>query len=411
MSEQAELFRGDTPLGLSPRAEEERAKRKQERASAEEMAWVLASEPYRQRKPVLPSLPALEGEQLEALAAIDTFLKGPEQYFCLQGLAGTGKTTLLAVLARRLNDAALVAPTGKASAVLARKTGLQTSTLHKLLYMPKVDDNGFLVGFAKQWEQGGLEGRVALVDEASMVGLDLANDLLETGVRVVASGDPGQLPPVEEKPFFTTADFTLRQIRRQSAGSPIIRQAHRVREGLDYASDGEPFQVINRREAVARLDWADVVLCWRNDTRHRLNAYMRSRRGIPASAPPQPGEPVMCLRNHPSGMMNGELFTVQAYEQAETPGAIGCAITLDNGLTIERPWCEWKAPNPERLPHGRLAPFALGYAITVHKSQGSEWPQVLIMDEFTGADRACWLYTAITRASVSVCIVRKDTPA
>jgi len=346
-----------------------------------------------------PPRPAIEldGEQLEAREAISDFLHGSRQHFSLQGLAGTGKTSLLASLARELTDEAwLLAPTGKAASVLSRKTGAPASTLHKLLYAA-VEVEG-RVTFTKTREPGSLAGQLALVDEASMVDEPLARDLLETGVRVIASGDPGQLPPVNAPAFFRTPDFTLTQVRRQAEGSAIIRQAHRIRDGLDYVTDGDAFQVITRR-AAPDLDWADVVLCWRNDTRLRMNRFMRERRGIAPDASPQAGEPVICLQNDPSGIMNGEVFLVAGYDPDR-------GIRLDAGPTIRKPWFEWLPGNDDRWRRSET-PFALAYAITVHKAQGSEWPHVLVLDEFTGADRARWLYTAVTRAQAALKIVRR----
>jgi exodeoxyribonuclease-5 len=367
---QDELFVADVPLGVSPRT-----------ADTE-----------------LPSLPELEGEQADALAVIEDFLASNKRCFVLHGLAGTGKTTVIATLARRTVNSTLVAPTGKAASVLSRKTGLEALTLHRLLYTPKVDEEGNLIGFVEKYQPGELADHIVLVDEASMCGMGLAGDLLRTGARVIASGDPGQLPPVEQEPFFITADVTLREIRRQAAGSSIIRQAHEVRAGRRYASEDENFQIIDRREAIRRLDWADVVLCWRNETRHRLNRFIRwRRRRLPTEALPNPDEPVMCLENHPSGIMNGEIFTMREFNAAR-------GILLQGGPGwITDPWFEWLSPNAKQ-PRRRAA-FALGYAITTHKSQGSEWPHVMVLDEFTGADRARWLYTAITRASAAICIV------
>jgi exodeoxyribonuclease-5 len=292
----------------------------------------------------------------------------------------------------------LVAPTGKAASILARKTGLEALTLHRLLYRREVDEEGNLVGFMEKHQPGALAGHVVLVDEASMCGIGLASDLLKTGARVVASGDPGQLPPVEQEPFFTTADVTLLEIQRQAAGSSIIRQAHEVRAGRCYASLDENFQIINWCEAMHRIDWADVVLCWLNETRHQLNRFIRwHRRHLPPEALPIPGEPVMCLENHPSGIMNGEMFTVRDFDPAR-------GILLEDGPDwIADPWFEWLTPTAKQ-PRRRAA-FALAYAITTHKSQGSEWPNVLVLDEFSGPDRARWLYTAITRASAAICIV------
>jgi exodeoxyribonuclease-5 len=385
-----EVSAAGIPLGISSREADQSARLDKE-----------ASPDKRndRRNPArLPLLPELEGEQADALAAIQDFLAGNKQCFVLHGLAGTGKTTVIATLARWLKDSALVAPTGKAASVLARKTGLEVLTLHRLLYRREVDEEGNLIGFVKTHQPGELADHVVLVDEASMCGMDLAVDLLRTGARVVASGDPGQLPPVKAEPFFTKADVTLRDIRRQAAGSSIIRQAHEVRADRCYASVDESFQIIDRREAMLRLDWADVVLCWKNETRHQLNRFIRwHRRHLPEAALPNRGEPVMCLENHPSGIMNGEMFTVRDFDPAR-------GILLEDGPGwIPNPWFEWLSPGGKQ-PR-RCAAFALGYAITTHKSQGSEWPNVLVLDEFTGTDRARWLYTSITRASAAICIV------
>jgi exodeoxyribonuclease-5 len=380
----------DVLVGISSRKTEQSADLQGE-ASPDE--WNDRREPAD-----LPPLLKLEGEQADALAAIETFLAGEKQSFCMHGLAGTGKTTVMAALASRLANAILVAPTGKAASVLAHKTGLDVLTLHRLLYTPEVDEEGNVVGWVEKHRPGQLADQVVLVDEASMVGVNLARDLLRSGAKVVASGDPGQLPPVNQEQFFTAADVTLREIRRQAAGSSIIRQAHAARAGRCYASEDKNFQIIDRHEMMRRLDWADVVLCWRNATRHRLNTLLRwHRRHLPAEALPNPGEPVMCLENHASGIMNGEIFAVSDFDPVR-------GILLEDGPDwIADPWFEWRSPG--RKPPRRCVPFALGYAITAHKAQGSEWPNVLVLDEYTGSDRAQWLYTAITRASATVCIV------
>jgi hypothetical protein len=192
------------------------------------------------------------------------------------------------------------------------------------------------------------------------------------------------------------AEAILQQPR--PAAQPPISPTAVAQPRRDAVSEDENFQIIDWREAIRRLDWADVILCWQNVTRHRLNSFIRShRRHLPAKALPNLGEPVMCLENHPSGIMNGEIFTVRDFDPVR-------GILLEDGPGwIPAPWFEWLSPGGKQ-PRRRAA-FALGYAITTHKSQGSEWPHVLVLDEFTGADRARWLYTAITRASVAVRIV------
>jgi exodeoxyribonuclease V len=345
---------------------------------------------------------------------IRAFLSDPRdrRYFCLHGLAGTGKTTVLAALAREAmggdrnhKDGTipstaetpagfLLAPTGKAGAVLARKTGLPVSTLHKCLYMPEETPDGG-VRFHKAVHPGELDGCIALVDEASMIDHTLAADLLETGLRVIACGDPGQLPPVRGEQFFSQADFVLTEVRRQARDSGIIRQAHAVRRRLPYTDDGDAFRIVDRRDTAA-LDSVDIVLCWKNETRHRLNRFIRSRRGIFGQVQPLAGEPLICLENR-GALLNGEIRTVaEDYTSGD--------LQLD-GLGIRRPWFEWLEPDG-RWPRGST-PFGLAYAITVHKAQGSEWPVVGVVDDFTGRlDRERWLYTAVTRASKAVRIWR-----
>ena len=226
-----------------------------------------------------------------------------------------------------------------------------------------------------------------------MVDQQLAADLLETGVIVVASGDPGQLHPVKGQAFFDTPDFTLTEIRRQAVDSPIIRQAHRVRAGQPYENDGDAFHIISECSD-ENYDWANIVLCYRNETRHRINRFLRRRQGIEPDALPRAGEPVICLRNDPSGLMNGEVFTLADHYHPDHP------LKLIDGPEIE---CAWFEPQRGEIkpPRGRTA-FGLAYAITVHKAQGSEWPRVLIVDEFDGEYRDRWVYTAITRASAAV---------
>lgn len=357
----------------------------------------LGQLPAAVRRREWPALPALDGEQAAAISSIRDFLaEDQKQSFVLHGLAGTGKTTVLAHVAHELPRACLASPTAKAAAVLSAKTGSPAGTLHSLIYSPPQRVNGRLV-FASKREPGSLVGYVALVDEGSMIDQIVAQDLLATGIRVVAVGDPGQLPPVNGRQFFTTPDVMLTHVRRQAADSPIIRQAHAVRAGGDYSSDGDAFQIIGRREAAAAAEWADIVLCWRNETRHRVNAFLRSRRGIAPDAPPQPGEPIIALRNDRfAGVLNGEIHTVKHY--------VSRHLELNTGAVFREPRLEWL--HEARGDRNNEADFGLAYAITVHKAQGSEWPRVLIFDEFSGNDRARWLYTAVTRASDAVRVVR-----
>jgi exodeoxyribonuclease V len=177
----------------------------------------------------------LEPEQEEAAGRMILAAEDGED-FAVDGLAGTGKTTVLGVVAGELKRAKLVAPTGKAASVLAKKTGMPATTIHRAIYHPPTEIVDPATGkrrlvWERRREPGSLRGTTFLVDEASMVNTVLAREMVDTGANLVAVFDSGQLPPVEGTPFFTEADFTLRQVHRQALESPIIRQAHAVRRG------------------------------------------------------------------------------------------------------------------------------------------------------------------------------------
>lgn len=353
----------------------------------------------------------LSPDQERASAEVRRFVRDPRperQWMTVFGLAGTGKTTLMGYLVRSgaLGDAILAAPTGKAAAVLRHKVGVDVRTIHQVIYL--------FTGMVEDKEEPGrmeptftpaeadLTGRLVVIDEASMVGRALAEELLRTGARVVATGDPGQLPPVKDSQFFTEANATLTEIHRQALSSPIIRQAHRVRAGLAYEPDGDAFRVVERatREDVLGHD---AVLCWRNRTRLRLNARKRELLGLPVDRLIV-GEPVMCLRNdHRLDIYNGA-----TYEMSAPYGEDARSFYLRDGdreIFVDRPTVEGFDPRyEERRYDDRFAPFASAYAITVHKSQGSEWPSVLLFDECPG-DRA-FAYTGITRAAERATVVR-----
>ena len=97
------------------------------------------------------------------------------------------------------------------------------------------------------------------------------------------------------------------QIHRQALESPIIRQAHAVRDGGAYQPDTADFQVV-RKAGDEQMMAADTILCWRNVTRHKVNARMRSLLGYNLPYP-QAGEPVLCLKNaHRYGIFNGVTY-------------------------------------------------------------------------------------------------------
>lgn len=340
----------------------------------------------------------LSHEQAEAAARVREFLwSGASPFFTIHGYAGTGKTTLLAALAAGYPDAWICAPTGRAAANLAAKVqSRKICTIHQLIYhFEGKDDEGEL-----KWKDKRFFGRLVFLDECSMVNENLARDLLQKCGKLIAFGDPGQLPPVNGKQFFMTADVTLREIHRQALDSPIIREAWLAREGLPYAADGELFRVLpldlNNHGVLDAIRQANMILTYRNDTRRQAIQVKRGMLGLMDS--PRPGEPVMALKNdHKRGLLNGEIYPLVRYGQGRI-----IVAGADAPLDISNAAFEGE---PDFAGDDKK-PFAFGYAATVHKAQGSEWPHVVIVDENYGPDRITWLYTAITRAGASLTILK-----
>lgn len=347
-------------------------------------------------------------EQANVLADIERFLARPmPQVFVLHGLAGTGKTTVLSAVARRYPDAILCTLTGKAASVLRRKTGLPACTIHSAFYQLKnvtKDDKGRRrMNWDQVHAQGELRSGVILLDECSMVDEAMAMDMLRTGAKIIACGDPGQLPPVRGQAFFNQPDAELVTVHRQALESPIIRQAHAVRAGRDYQEDGADFRVTNFASDDDVLS-ANAILTWKHSTRIAANAEARRLRGLWMPSP-RAGEPVMCLRNAPDlGIYNGGVYTLLApFHEGDTV----MRLAVDDGY-VDVPRATFAGLRNGLDDDERVIPFEFGYAMTVHKAQGSEWDSVILMDEFRGepAARRQWQYTAITRAAKSILVVR-----
>jgi exodeoxyribonuclease-5 len=301
--------------------------------------------------------------------------------------------------------AVLCTLTGKAASVLSRKSGLRCSTIHSCIYRFLGEEEDGELAFARVIRDDRWRGRVVFLDESSMVSGEIARDLLATGARIVATGDHCQLPPVGGTGFFSydDRDFELTQVHRQALESAVLRQATAVRMGGTYESDGADFRVSGFVEADDIVS-CDIILCWRNTTRRNLNALKRAHLGL--SGPPVGGEPVMCLRNdHEMGVLNGAVYTLVDFR----PGSRGVDVTVinerDQEVTLRGCWFE-DVDEGTRQARESVG-WTFGYAATVHKSQGSEYETVVLVDEYDRAeDRARWVYTGISRAAKRILVQR-----
>src|ERR1700728_5427626 len=211
-------------------------------------------------------------EQQSALDRVGQWLRaGEPQVFRLFGYAGVGKTTLAKHIAEGAQgEAVFAAFTGKAALVLRSKGCRGASTIHALIYHASEGAEGpptFTLNKNGPASRAGL----IVIDECSMVDVELGRDLLSFKKPILVLGDPAQLPPVKGGGFFTEAepDVMLTQIHRQAKDDPIIRMSAEVRAGgrLDFGTYGES-QVIPREQIEApRVLAADHVLVGLNRTR------------------------------------------------------------------------------------------------------------------------------------------------
>jgi exodeoxyribonuclease-5 len=416
-------------------------------------------------------------QQQEAIDKIvDWFADSDQQVFRLFGYAGTGKTTLARHIVDRLGVNALFAAfTGKAAYVLRTKGCENAQTIHRLIYQPvekvrkRLDEiHGLLAEEADPTERALLtrqaqveeeklqtpdfilredsllDGAPLLVlDEVSMVGERIAADLLSFGAKILCLGDPAQLPPVDGGGYFINAqpDHLLTEIHRSALDSPVTRLATSVRQsppgdrtlGMN-GMDGDS----GRTLAVGRDQLADFdqVLVGTNKTRWQAIHLLRTAKGLTGSAP-QVGDRIIGLANSvEADIFNGQQFTVL---EAGTPrpggDRVGLLVEDDSGAVREL--TTWLAgytgvegeKQAKREGRGTVAATTFAQAITCHKSQGSQWDRVLVVDESWIFARAAaqdavraghapaaasaaghlngqrWLYTAITRAAERVVVI------
>lgn len=369
-------------------------------------------------------------QQDEALKSIAAWLHaGPgidaPQVFRLFGYAGTGKTTIAREIAKiaefegigSRRDVFYGAFTGKASLVMRSKGCVNATTIHSMIYEVE-GEPGAPPKFVLNEDADIKDAALVVIDECSMVDEALGTDLLSFKVPVLVLGDPEQLPPVKGAGFFTEAqpDYMLTEVHRQAKDNPIIRMSMEIREGKRLQLGDHGAVKVMRRDAVAH-EWmtaVDQVLCGTNRTRHSLNAWIRKRMGI-EERNPLAGERLVCLRNnHGKGTFNGGIYLVREVRKTtmeritlhvapEDAGSTETEVEIElhpfffEGREDELPWDMRKTYDE----------FTFGYALTVHKSQGSQWNSVLLRDQ-SGAfrdDARRWLYTGVTRAAKELTVV------
>lgn len=360
-------------------------------------------------------------QQEHAIKSVRSWLKekSAPQVFRVFGFAGTGKTTLAKEIAGDVRKVLYGAFTGKAALVLRSKGCTNASTIHSLIYTPEDADMG-----APRWvlkpDSDVADANLVIIDECSMVDERLGHDLLSFGTRVLVLGDPAQLPPVKGAGFFTEAepDVMLTEVHRQARDNPIIRMSMTIREGgrLDHGTYGES-EVITRQEINSeKVLSADQVIVGLNRTRQTYNTRIRDLLGR-TSVTPVPDDRLVCLRNaREKGLLNGSIWSVEKIRGGKkTPANLVKMVVRPEDfpgakhveVSVLRNFFEGTEDRVDWNERRGTDEFTYGYALTCHKSQGSQWKSVVIFDESSSfrEDRSRWLYTAITRAAEKVTVV------
>lgn len=356
-------------------------------------------------------------QQDQALKEIAAWLKrGRPQIFRLFGFAGTGKTTLARHIAEGIDgDVVFAAFTGKAALVLRSKGCDDARTIHSLIYRPENVDSEAPT-FVINDQSPASTASLIIIDECSMVDEDLGRDLLSFGKPVLVLGDPAQLPPVKGGGYFTEAepDLMLTEVHRQAADNPIVRMSMIVREGgrLDRGTYGESSVVPRDSIDAMRVTKADQVLVGLNRTRRLYNRRLRELFGF-TNPLPEAGDKLVCLKNdRKKGLLNGGIWNVK---QLTTPraGKLRMTVTPEEDPT-RKPLRVRVLPaffeSEDEIPYALRRDsdeFDYGYALTVHKAQGSQWNEIVLFDESYAfrEHRSRWLYTGITRAAERITIV------
>ncbi len=357
-------------------------------------------------------------DQDQALKAAARWLetRSSPQIFRLFGFAGTGKSTLARHLAAHVDGpVSFAAFTGKAALVMRSKGCDDARTIHSLIYQATESETEE-PSFVLNEDSEAARAKLIIVDECSMVDEELGRDLLSFGRKVLVLGDPAQLPPIKGGGFFTEAepDAMLTEVHRQAADNPIIRLSMTVREGGRIAPGayGETHVVSRGELDPQRVTQADQVLVGMNKTRRAYNRRLRELRGF-SGAFPKSGEKLVCLRNNrKKGLLNGALFTVKSSGALRTRKVRMLVVAEEGSGKPQRVGVipQFFEDGEGEIPYALRKDsdeFDFGYALTVHKAQGSQWDDVALFDESFAfrEHRARWLYTGVTRAAKRLTLI------
>ena len=376
----------------------------------------------------------------------------------ITGGPGTGKTTTINAMIKmfeKLNlELLLAAPTGRAAKRITEATGYTAQTIHRLLEVngnPEEDENPNRNGFARNADNP-LETDVIIIDEMSMVDLPLMNALLTAivpGTRLILVGDCNQLPSVGPgsilKDLIASECFPvvmLTRIFRQAQESDIVVNAHKINRGEPVLLDNKSrdFFFLKRQDPNVIISVLLTLIQKKlpkyvNAKPYDIQVLTPMRKGLLGVErlnsilqeylnPPEPGKAEKEYGDH-KFRVGDKVMQIKNNYQLEWEITTKYGLTVDKGMGIfngdmgivteintytETLEVEYDEKRKVKYPFELLEELELAYAITIHKSQGSEYPAVVI--PLLSGPRQLFhrnlLYTAITRARKCVTIVGND---
>ena len=343
-------------------------------------------------------------------------------------------------------DVAFVAFTGMAAGVMTRK-GQVATTIHRLIYNPIVEKGK--VRFVKKES---LDLKLIVIDEISMVSNKLLEDIQSFNIPIMTLGDPAQLDPVggSTNNLLDNPDIFLDEPVRQSLENPIIHLANEVRKGNDISLGKYADNVLILRPDQIDdtfLQYADQILVSYNKSAKSINDRFRKDILNIDSEFPIEGDKIMCLQNNWKKMITednidqyltnrligyvdkirknmGKIkstkidFRPEYFEDQYFDNILMDQLVYDGIINKTSELYEAREGNEElnqiykkRLVYQNTTfesvnPFNYAYGITIHKSQGSEYDNVLLYDENYMHNRLRSLYTGITRAKEVLVIIK-----
>lgn len=397
------------------------------------------------------------GIELDPLQRDAVLTAGHSGLLVITGGPGTGKTTTINTIIRMFADEGktilLGAPTGRAAKRMSEATGWPASTIHRLLeYQGRPDEDGEdgdqVRGHFERNENNTLECDVVIIDEMSMVDIFLMNALLKAihrGTRLIMVGDANQLPSVGAGNVLrdiiasgVIRTIQLRHIFRQAAASDIVVNAHKINEGepVDLSKRSKDFLfiksqtpdqifaaiaalVLNKLPGYLGVDPFDIQIMTPQRKGalgvERLNQLLQEQMNPKSSRKTEKeiggtlfrvGDKVMQIRNDYNLIweIRGRYGIPTEKGEGVFNGDIGIITEINSfaqNLTVrfDDRFVEYAFKDCESLE--------LAYAITIHKSQGSEYPAVIV-PMYQGPSMLMnrnLLYTAVTRAKSCVCLV------